>query len=205
MPHSQLVRWGVAISSLLVAIATARILFAPMALVMPALAHYLPEAPVALFAHIVFASLALGLMPLQFWSGLRAMRPRLHRWIGYGYVSCVVISGLGALALLPEFLGTRFAALGLFLLALIWIFCTARAVFAARSGDFVAHRRWMIRSAALSFAAVTLRLQLPLVFAAGYDLPGAYSLLAWDSWLPNLLVAEIYLKTKKARPAARPI
>ncbi len=190
-------KWFFGVSSLLVAFATARVLFAPIALVMPDMAHYLPLIPWAVFAHIVFASIALALAPFQFWSGLRARRPWLHRSLGYGYVLSVMIAAFGSLALLPEFLGSGWAAIGFFLLALAWIACTALAVKAARAKDFVAHRVWMLRSAALTFGAVTLRLQLPLLFAAGYSLPGAYDLLAWDSWVPNLIVIELWLNAKR--------
>jgi uncharacterized membrane protein len=188
---------ALAVSSVLVALSTVRVVFAPLALVMPAMAHYLPEIPGPLFAHIIFGPLALALMPFQFWSGLRSKRPALHRGLGYGYVISVLIAALAALALLPRFLGTGFGALGFLLLALVWIGCTGQAVLAARKGDYAAHRLWMIRSAALTFGAVTLRLQLPVLFAAGYTLPTAYDLLAWDSWLPNLILVELWHNAKR--------
>ena len=57
------------------------------------------------------------------------------------------------------------------------------------------HRCWMIRSYALTFAAVTLRLELPLFFIfGGMEYPVASSYVAWLCWVPNLFIAELYLR-----------
>lgn len=48
--------------------------------------------------------------------------------------------------------------------------------------------------AALTFAAVILRLELPFSFAAGMDYAGASPYVAWLCRLPNLLVAEWMLR-----------
>lgn len=197
MPVSIFARWGGAVICVVVALMTTRILFAPIGLVMPDIAYYLPTNAVGAFGHIIFAPIALALMPFQFWTGLRTKRPKLHRFLGYGYVISVVLAALASLWLLPDFRGTRFAATGFFFLAIFWIACTGLAVQAARRRDFTAHQRWMLRSAALTFGAVTLRLQLPILFLAGYSLPGGYDLLAWDAWVPNLIVIEIWLKAKR--------
>ena len=70
----------------------------------------------------------------------------------------------------------------------------------------------MIRSFALTFGAVTLRLQLPL---AGYlgatgvipsDFVWSYQYIAWLAWVPNLIVAELFIATlrKPRRPKVAP-
>ena len=52
---------------------------------------------------------------------------------------------------------------------------SARAgVPSVRAHDYRAHQRWMIRSFALTFAAVTLRLYLPISMIAGFDFAVAY-------------------------------
>jgi Predicted membrane protein (DUF2306) len=48
----------------------------------------------------------------------------------------------------------------------------------------------MIRSYALTLAAVTLRLYLPASIALGVDFRSAYRVISWACWLPNLAVAE---------------
>ena len=54
------------------------------------------------------------------------------------------------------------------LLALVWLLATLLAVRAARAGDFARHEVWALRSFALTFAAVTLRIYLG-AFAAADD------------------------------------
>jgi hypothetical protein len=63
---------------------------------------------------------------------------------------------------------------------------------------FVQHRAWMIRSFALTFAAVTLRLYLPLAALLSINFVDAYRAISFLAWLPNLLVVEIYLRSRKA-------
>lgn len=192
-----------ALASVLVALSTARVLFAPMTLVMPVMQHYLTEVPLAVLGHILFGPLALMVMPFQFWDRLRRNSAGLHRGLGYVYVVSVLIASGGALALLPHFPGTLWGGAGFLLLALAWTGTTVLAVAAARNGDLARHRVWMIRSAALTFSAVTLRLQLPFLFAAGYSLPAAYDLLAWDCWVPNLILVQLWLNAKRRVPMER--
>jgi hypothetical protein len=58
----------------------------------------------------------------------------------------------------------------------------------------------MIRTAALTLGAVTLRLQLPLATVAmGLPFEDAYPVIAWSSWVPNALVAEWLLRRHNAK------
>jgi hypothetical protein len=60
----------------------------------------------------------------------------------------------------------------------------------------------MIRNFALAFAAVMLRLYLPMAFAAGADFEESYRAIAWLCWVPNVLVAEWLVKRSEQSPAA---
>ena len=48
----------------------------------------------------------------------------------------------------------------------------------------------MIRNFALTFAAVTLRIWVPISFVSGIPFGVAYPLIAWLCWVPNLWIAE---------------
>jgi hypothetical protein len=52
----------------------------------------------------------------------------------------------------------------------------------------------MIRSYALTAAAITLRIYLPLSFAFHWPYSIAYPAIAWLCWIPNALAAEVYLR-----------
>jgi uncharacterized membrane protein YozB (DUF420 family) len=103
--------------------------------------------------------------------------------------------------------------LGFGLLALLWLAFAATAFRAIRRRDVPAHRRWMVRTFALTYAAVTLRLWLGVLISGQIGLGGvdgdvaferAYLLTPFLSWVPNLLVAEWYLGTRERRTALSP-
>jgi len=189
-------RWGrgiLWILAVLVALVSWRFLVAEVALVMPAMLHHAQDRPLALYAHIGLAPVALALLPLQFRTRLRVRRPGLHRWLGRLYGVSILISGAaGAILALTTAEGVV-AAAGFLQLSLLWLGSTARAVWLAMQRRITEHRAWMIRSAALTLAAVTLRLQLPVgVAVAGFEI--SYPVIAWACWVPNLLLAEWLLR-----------
>ncbi|QKW22692.1 DUF2306 domain-containing protein [Kitasatospora sp. NA04385] len=153
------------------------------------LAHLAP-----LLLHIGGGVVALSLGPLQFLSGLRARRPALHRWTGRVYVLAAAAMGLGGLLVAPHGLYPPVAPLGFVLLAVLTLTTTALGLHHARHGRIPAHRRWMLRSYALMFTAVTFRLWLVLLTPTGLPAALVYASGAWISWIINLAVAERLLR-----------
>ena len=170
-------------------------LFPLGAAVHPAMRASFAAQAAAVYAHVFGAAVALALGPLQFWSRLRRARPRVHRWLGLLYLSVGVgLGGVAGLVLAAQAYGGVVSTLGFAGLALAWLYTGVHALGAAQSRDFVAHRRWMIRNFALTFAAVTLRLWLPASVAGGLPFEQAYPAIAWLCWLPNLVVAELWVR-----------
>jgi hypothetical protein len=60
----------------------------------------------------------------------------------------------------------------------------------------------MIRSFALTFAAVTLRLYLIPPAIAGVDFVTAYQWIAWLCWVPNLAIAEAWIASRRRANSA---
>jgi uncharacterized membrane protein len=179
--------------SLVMAVVAWRFLVLGVEASMEFVAYHAAERPLAYYAHVGFAPVALALAPFQFWAALRARRPGLHRWLGRAYGLSILVAGIGGLSMA---LGTEagpMASAGFATLAVLWVGTTARGVQLAMAGRIAEHRRWMIRSAALTFAAVTLRIELPLLQAGGLGLDEAYGLVAWSCWVPNLTLAERFL------------
>ena len=155
-----------------------------------------------LIVHVGFAATALLVGPFQFIAAVRARWPRWHRRVGTLYVCCCLGGGLAGLTLALGTTAGPMATAGFGGLALAWLAATANAWRLARARDFARHRRWMIRSFALTFAAVTLRLYLPVAAVAHLDFVAAYQAISFLCWVPNLVVAELYLAL--ARPAKAP-
>jgi uncharacterized membrane protein len=150
-----------------------------------------------LTVHAAAASTALLAGPFQFLPGLRARRPGLHRRTGRAYVMACLIGGLSGAVLAAGARTGLPSTIGFGLLAAAWLGATWRAYDAARNRRIAEHRRWMIRSFALTFAAVTLRLYLPLAFVSPWGYAATYRVISFACWIPNLLVAEAWLARRK--------
>ena len=160
--------------------------------------------PVGIYGHIAGAVVALLIGPFQFSTRLRNSRPNVHRWMGRVYlgfgVSCGALFGL----YMSQFAyGGTTARAGFAALALCWLYSGARAYLAIRRGAIQKHRKWMVRNFALTFAAVTLRIYVPLSNVVGIDFDVAYPIIAWIAWVPNLLVAEWAFNTAKGNATRR--
>lgn len=181
--------WLFAIFCALIALLSGRILALPLAVAMPHMAHYLPVLPAPMWGHLIFGPLALICAPLQLWTGLRGRFRMLHRVSGYVYGFSVLVAGTTSLLLLPQFQGTLWAALGFTCLGVLWLACTAFGIAHAMRGNTARHRVWMLRSIALTFAAVTLRLYMAPLMATGWTVVETYNITAWAAWVPNLWLA----------------
>lgn len=157
----------------------------------------------AFYTHVLFGGVSLIVGWPQFSQRLRRKRIQLHRNLGKVYLGAVALGGLAGLYIAIYALGGTVAQLGFGALALGWLFCTWKAYTNIRSKEIQQHRYWMLRSYALCWAAVTLRLWLP-IFEIFTDLtfPGAYRIIAWLCWIPNLILAEFLIRRWRLKELA---
>ncbi len=168
--------------------------------------------PLTFYVHVVSAGLALLIGPWQFAVRLRNRHRRAHRAVGRVYLVSVAIGAVSGLA--TSFVNSV-GLLGFFgfaPLSLIWGWTAWRAYRSARARDFRAHQAWAVRNFALTYAAVTLRLwfgllilvQLPFAAPGSVEqvLAEAYAPVAYLAWIPNLVVAELFLRAR-GLPALR--
>jgi len=153
----------------------------------------------AFYTHIFLGGLALLAGFSQFFKKLRRKRVRLHRTLGKIYILSVLLSGTAGLGIAFFATGGIISALGFGGLAVFWLYTTTNAYTSIKKREMHAHQRWMIRSYALCFAAVSLRIYLPtFTFAFGMEFIPAYRIIAWLCWVPNLLIAEFFIVRKLA-------
>ncbi len=152
-----------------------------------------------LYAHIVTAIFALGLGPFQLFIKPTPARRRWHRRLGYGYVLSIMVSGIVNVYLSFFATGGWVSGLGFISLDILWVATTLTALRKIMSKDVQAHKEWMLRSYALTFSAVTLRICLaPLIILLG-DFEAAFRVVAWLCWIPNLLVIEAVIRRMRLR------
>jgi hypothetical protein len=166
-------------------------------LVVHLLEHY-STAQLVFLAHVVAGAVALLAGPWQLMPRLRARHRRFHRATGYLYVTAVAVAGTAALVLGPQAWAGPVAQTGFTALAVAWLSTTALGLHRIVTGDRGGHRAWMTRSFALAFAAVSLRIQAPLLAVAGAPDELAYQIVAWSSWVPNLAIAHLLARRNSA-------
>jgi hypothetical protein len=141
------------------------------------------------YTHIILGGLALLVGWIQFNKKIQRTRIQLHRTIGKIYMVAVLFSGIAGVYIGYHATGGWIPKVGFIGLGLTWLYTTIRGYTSIKNKDVQTHQKMMIYSYAACFAAVTLRIWLPLLTTAfGAFLP-AYKIVAWLCWIPNIIVA----------------
>lgn len=161
---------------------------------------FIPGLPIIgnllLVAHIAAAVPAIIFGPFLFIKRWRDSRPALHRRIGTWYVIGCLISAVLVIPLaVNNTPGLIEPKIGFTVMAVIWFTVTWLAFMAAVNKDFVAHRRWIMRSYAMTFAFVHVNFTFHLsgIYLLYNDLVFVKIMQSMASWMSNLLLVEIYL------------
>ena len=184
--------WPVAALALFVALYSLRYVVLGDRAYVPELAESFRARPWMVVVHTLFGPVALVLGLVNLLPALRQpARWAVHRLVGRVYAVAALALGLAGLGLAFHAAGGPVSRAGFATLAVATLATTAIAFGHIRRGAVRAHREWMLRSYALIFGAVTLRIWLPMLIVAhdGEFLP-AYRWVAWLSWVPNAIWAE---------------
>ncbi|MEE9314148.1 MAG: DUF2306 domain-containing protein [Rhizobiaceae bacterium] len=199
MSQSKIALPIIVLLSVIIALASLRFIPLDLELSFPPMQHQFENARLGFLLHISASPIALAIGAYQLLPNMRKRHLTLHRWLGRLYAIVIIVGGVSGFYIAFNIEST-IGAIGFALLAVIWVFVTAQAVLKARAKQFADHRIWMIRSFALTFAAVTLRLQLA-TFQFGFEMPyeQVYPFLAWSCWIPNIIFAQWWI-SKYPRP-----
>ncbi len=157
------------------------------------MADLFARAPLPMVLHIGGGSAALIIGAVQVNRRIRSRFRLLHQWLGTGYAVAVLLAGTAGLALAPSSFGGMVTHFGFGGLGVCWLATTILAVRSILRHDIPAHQRWVYRSYALTLAAVTLRIYLPLSHAMGIGFEDAYRVVSWLCWVPNLVFVEAWV------------
>jgi uncharacterized membrane protein len=146
-----------------------------------------------LFVHV---ATALPALLIGIWEFLPSLRKgyalNLHRWFGKIYVIGIFVSSSTGFVLALHNVHGWAARAGFATLAVTWFTTTWFAYTTVLARDLEAHRRWMIRSYGVTLAVVTVRLLAKPKL--GIEPADWYPIMTWLCWVPNVAVAEIYVR-----------
>jgi len=148
------------------------------------------------YGHILFGGLALLIGWVQFHKGFRNSNLTRHKMIGRLYMISALISGTCGIYIGFYATGGLVASVGFICLGILWLWTTYKAYRAVRDKDISLHQGFMIYSYALCFAAVTLRIWLPLLTMIFGEFITAYRIVAWLCWVPNMIFAFFWVRRK---------
>lgn len=155
---------------------------------------------IGFYVHIVAGGLALLAGWTQFPPGFRNKNRLLHRQLGKLYVLAVLLSASAGMYISIFATGGWIARYGFFCLGAVWFYTTWMAYRHIKNRQIDEHRQMMTYSYAACFAAVTLRIWLPVLTMLIGDSLIAYRLVAWLCWIPNLVAAHFIIKKSSFQP-----
>ena len=197
-PMARRVGWVLmTVAGLALAASSVRYFFPSMPGAFPPQAGLYLELRPLLLAHIAGGIVAVLAGPWQFWTAFRIRCLRLHRWTGRAYLVGVATGSVAGLFLAQYAHGGTVTQVGFTGLAMAWAGTSYMAYRSIRGRRIEAHREWMVRSYAVTLAFVFLRLWLPTLGGMGVPFDEAYQTVSWLCWVPNLIVAELYLGAQR--------
>lgn len=146
------------------------------------------------YTHVYTSILVLIAGFTQFSRWVLKRHVKWHRFVGWIYlITVLLISGPAAFVMSLKANGGLPARASFILLSIVWYTCTLMALIRAKQHRYESHARWMIRSYALTLSAITLRIYAYSFDALHINVPprDVYITIAWLSWVPNLIVAEV--------------
>jgi hypothetical protein len=153
----------------------------------------------AFYIHVATGTFVLLIGIFQFVKPIIRAMPWVHRLLGKVYVILILFFTAPAGFVMALFAnGGIWAKVSFTITAILWWVFTFLAYHYARKSDFRKHLAYMYRSYALTLTAISLRLYV-LILPHYIHLHSTqmYALVAWLSWIPNLLVAEILIRNHR--------
>lgn len=165
------------------------------------LKHY----QIAFFTHVYISVFTLFFGSFQFSNFIRSKYTRFHKYVGYLYVVSILLFASPTGFIMGYYAnGGVFSQISFCLLSVLWFYFTLQAMLKIKRNDWIGHKKFMMRSYALTLSAITLRL-FKYVIVSLFELPpmDTYKIVAW-SWVVNLIFVEfliIFFKNDKLNKA----
>jgi hypothetical protein len=151
------------------------------------------------YIHISTSLFVLLFGMIQFVPFIFSNYPILHRKIGKAYIFLVLIFAAPSGLIMGFYAnGGILSIISFTVLSILWWIFTFTAYQKIKQRKIHSHIAFMHRSYALTLSALTFRLYVFLFphHIMDFSAKEMYALIAWLSWVPNLIIAEIWLKLR---------
>ncbi len=150
------------------------------------------------YIHVYSAIFVLLAGFTQFNSSILKRHPKIHKQIGRLYVYIVLFFAAPSGLFIGIYAnGGLFSQISFVTLAILWFLFTLNGILFVLKKEIEKHQQFMLRSFALAFSAITLRLwKVILVYLFQPSPMDLYQIIAWLGWIPNLLIIEFYIYKK---------
>ena len=148
-----------------------------------------------LYIHIITATVALMIGPLQFLQNKKKSRHlAVHRLLGKVYIISIMISGFAGIYLSWYAFGGLLSKIGFLALSISWLVTTYLAYAYIRKKKIKLHKEWMYRSYSITFVAVTFRIWSAVIGYSFDNFTLGYVGGIWLGLIGNILATEIWIR-----------
>jgi hypothetical protein len=149
----------------------------------------------AFYVHITSSIAVMGGGIVQFFPFLLRGYPQVHRFIGKIYIGSILLMAAPSGLILAAFAnGGLPSKVGFTLQCLVWWWITFVAWQEVMKKHYLKHSEMMLRSYAVTLAAMSLRVESYVMYYLFETKPiETYLTVTWLSWVGNLLIAEILI------------
>ena len=154
---------------------------------------------IVFYIHVFTAIFSLLAGFTQFNDYLLKKKTTIHRFIGKLYVFSVLFFAAPSGMFIGLFAnGGLYSKISFITLSILWFYFTLKGLFSIKKKNVSKHRIFMMRSFALAFSAITLRLWKVIIVYLFHPSPmDVYQIIAWLGWIPNILVVEYFIHKKR--------
>lgn len=158
--------------------------------------------------HFAAGGIILILGSIQLIGAIRNRYPAFHRWVGWVYILASVLAGLGGLSfiLIKGTIGGTVMDIGFGLYGALMLICATETFRHARARRIELHRAWALRLYALAIGSWLYRMDygLWILLTDGWGHQDYFTgpfdkVMAFFFYLPNLLVAEVFIQKIKSK------
>ncbi len=148
--------------------------------------------------HVITGSIALFTGPVQIWLGMTGKSMKLHRTLGFVYLTAIAVASFTAFYLAVNTDSSWLFGLGLGGLGCAWVISTTLGMIAIRRGKYLQHKEWMIRSYVVTFGFTVFRIYDVVMTVIDYGTPEERLIASsWICWSFPLLFTEAIIQGRK--------